>query len=562
MSTGQMTEVSLNRIVPLPFAVVTGSVDTTSSSTTASRPAQLKIDLRLLTGLLGVLLASLAAGLNGNLVDIALGDVRGALGMSYDAGSWLSTAYQATQVTAMAFAPWCAVTFSLRRFTLAAIGALVLLGVLCPLAPNYPILLGLRTLQGLAAGCLPPVLMTVALRFLPPRLKLFGLAGYALTATFGPNLGVPLAAFWTEYFGWQLLFWQVLPLGLFSLVAVSWGIPQDPLHLERFRQFDWLGLLTGFPAICCLVIAILQGERLDWLNSPLIATLLGAGIALLVVFFTNEKYHSLPFFSLDILHRRNFTHALITLAAALVVLSSAMVVPAGLLAALHDYRPLQTTPMALLVALPQLLVLPVIAALCNLRWVDCRWILALGLILCLLSCLGGLGMTADWTRENFYGVLALQILGQPMVVFALLMSATSVVSAQEGSVASAWFNTVKGFSAVVGTGIVTNLTSSRTHVHFAQLVDQLGNDAVLSAQSALLLSAAPQPVLAQLVQQVNAQAHVLAAIDIYTTMAVLTFALIVLIPFVAQRVFPPAEQSTPTAAPSRSADSQALLHHA
>lgn len=540
----------MNGSVPIPFAVVPGSVDTVSRGIPASRSVQPKFDLRLLIGLLGVLLASLAAGLNGNLVDIALGDVRGALGMSYDAGSWLSTAYQATQVAAMAFAPWFAVTFSLRRFTLAAIGALVLLGVLCPLAPNYPILLGLRALQGLAAGCLPPVLMTVALRYLPPRLKLFGLAGYALTATFGPNLGIPLAAFWTEYFGWQLLFWQVLPLGLFSLVAVSWGIPQDPLRLERFRKFDWLGLLTGFPAICCLVVAILQGERLDWINSPLIATLLTTGIALLVVFFINEKFHPLPFFGLDILRRRNFTHALITLAAALVVLSSAMVVPASLLAALHDYRPLQTAPIALLVALPQLLVLPAIAALCNLRWVDCRWVLALGLILCLVSCLGGLGITADWTRENFYGVLALQILGQPMVVLALLMSSTSVVTAQEGPVASAWFNTVKGFAAVAGTGIVTYLTSNRTHVHFAQLVDQLGNDAMLSSQSGLLPSVAPQAVLAHLVQQINAQAHVLAAIDIYTAMAVLTVAMIVLIPFAAQRVFPPVEQSAALTVPT------------
>ncbi len=100
------------------------------------------------------------------------------------------------------------------------------------------------------AGCLPPMLMTVALRFLPPGIKLYGLGAYALTATFGPNLGLPLAAFWFEYVGWQWVFWQVIPLCLVAMAAVSHGIPQDPVRLERFRQFDGIGLLTGFPAIC------------------------------------------------------------------------------------------------------------------------------------------------------------------------------------------------------------------------------------------------------------------------------------------------------------------------
>ncbi|MBN0888678.1 EmrB/QacA family drug resistance transporter, partial [Pseudomonas aeruginosa] len=112
-------------------------------------------------------------------------------------------------------------------------------------------------------------LMTVALRFLPPGIKLYGLGAYALTATFGPNLGLPLAAFWFEYVGWQWVFWQVIPLCLVAMAAVSHGLPQDPVRLERFRQFDGIGLLTGFPAICALVIGLLQGERLDWFESPL-----------------------------------------------------------------------------------------------------------------------------------------------------------------------------------------------------------------------------------------------------------------------------------------------------
>ncbi|SAL36626.1 EmrB/QacA family drug resistance transporter [Caballeronia udeis] len=161
----------------------------------------------------------------------------------------------------MAFAPWCAVTLSLRRFIIGAALMFALLGLLCPFAPNVETLAVLRALQGLAGGCLPPMLMTAALRYLPPNIKLYGLASYALTATFGPDLGTPLAAFWTEYVNWRMVFWQVVPLCLVSTAAIAYGLPQDPQRLERFRSFNWVGLLTGFPAISMLVIGQQKTQR-------------------------------------------------------------------------------------------------------------------------------------------------------------------------------------------------------------------------------------------------------------------------------------------------------------
>src|SRR5471032_3699376 len=183
----------------------------------------------------------------------------------------------------MAFAPWFGITLTLKRFTIGAVLALMLLGFLCPLAPNLQTFYVLRALQGVASGCLPPMLIIVALRYLPPNIKLYGLAGYALTATFGPSLGTPLAALWTEYVGWQWAFWQIVGPCLLAMAAVAYGLPQDPLRLERFKQFNWRGLLLGFPAICMLVIGLLQGNRLDWFQSDLITSLLIGGLVLLVL---------------------------------------------------------------------------------------------------------------------------------------------------------------------------------------------------------------------------------------------------------------------------------------
>ncbi|MFL1517495.1 MFS transporter [Pseudomonas prosekii] len=483
--------------------------------------------LRIIIGLVGVLLAVLVSGLNEMVTKVALADIRGALAIGYDEGTWLVASYTATSVAAMAFAPWCAVTFSLRRFTLCAIGLFTLLGVLCPFAPNYESLLLMRIVQGLAGGALPPMLMTVALRFLPANVKLYGLAGYALTATFGPGLGTPLAGLWTEYAGWQWTFWQIIAPCLIAMAAVAYGLPQDPPRLERLKQFNWRGFVLGFPAICMLVIGILQGNRLDWFESSLINFLLGGGLLLLVLFLINEWSQPVPFFKLQMLGIRNLAFALMTLAGVLVVLLAVVLIPSSYLAQVQGYRPIQTAPIMLIAALPQLIALPLVAALCNFRWVDCRWVLGIGLGMLALSCIGGSQLTSAWIRDDFYVLQLLQIFGQPMAVLPLLMLATGSITPMEGPFASAWFNTVKGLSAVIATGIIEALTTSRLHFHSTMLVDRLGNSPLVDADSA------------GLAHRLHEQAVVLTASDLYLCMTGVAVALILLIFWLPTRMYPP-----------------------
>jgi len=61
-------------------------------------------------------LTSLAAGLNEHVTEVAMMDVRGALSIGHDEGALWPALFEATNVAAMAFAPWCAVTLSLRGF--------------------------------------------------------------------------------------------------------------------------------------------------------------------------------------------------------------------------------------------------------------------------------------------------------------------------------------------------------------------------------------------------------------------------------------------------------------
>ena len=76
-----------------------------ASAPVAAQPAA--FGPRIVIGLVGVLLAVLVSGLNEMVTKVALADIRGALAIGYDEGTWLVACYAATSVAAMAFAPWC-----------------------------------------------------------------------------------------------------------------------------------------------------------------------------------------------------------------------------------------------------------------------------------------------------------------------------------------------------------------------------------------------------------------------------------------------------------------------
>jgi MFS transporter, DHA2 family, multidrug resistance protein len=526
--------------VELPAPVAAQAAGTSAAPQAATEP---QLPLRLAIGLIGMLLASLLAILNEQVTAVALADIRGAFSVGYDDGTWLTAIFEATNVATMAFAPWFGITFTLKRFTIGAVLAVMFLGFLCPFAPNLSCLYVLRALQGVACGCLPPMLIIVALRYLPPKIKLYGLAGYALTATFGPSLGTPLAALWTEYVSWRMAFWQIVPLGLVCCLAIHKGLPADPTKLERFRSFNWIGFMLGYPAIAMLVVGFLQGDRLDWLNSTFISTMFCGGTLLLVAFLINEWFHPLPFFKLQLLARRNFAHGLLTLVGAVVLLVGVAAIPGQFLARIHEYRPLQTTPLSLLVAIPLLISLPATAAILNLREVDHRWVMAIGLCVMATTCFLGSFMDSEWIRDNFYWLQSLQIIAQPMVIIGILMGVTTGLPPTEGPFASAMFNTVKTFSAAVATGLIDGVGTAREHFHSSMLVDHLGNNALVTGQSIDATHG-----LGELAHRVHEQAVVLTSADLYLVMAGIAVAFLFVIPVLPVRIYPP---WTTTPVPSR-----------
>lgn len=479
--------------------------------------AAIPLSPRLVAGLVGIFLAAVMAGLNNRVGALGLVDVRGALGFGSDDASWLTTAYAAGELAAMPFATWFAITLSLRRFHIAMVATCLVLALAAPLVQNLPSLLLLRSLQGLANGALIPLLMMAALRFLPPPVRLYGLALYSMTATFAPNIATWLTAQWSDGLtDWRLIYWHVVPLAAVCIGLVGWGIPSGPVQSARFTHANWFGMAFGLPGLCVLAVALDQGGRLDWFNSPFIAWALGAGIGLTGVFLLSEWFHPAPFIKLQLLGRRNLGLGFSVFFVLLVVMTSGSLLPSAYLASVQGYRALQSAPVGLIVGLPQLVLAPLTALLLYRKWIDARMLFATGLLLIAVACLLGSRLTSEWIGTQFVWAQVLQCVGQPLAVVPMLFLATSVVQPPEGPYVSGIVNTLRALGSLAGGSMVAQLLVSRSRFHAEMLLDAAG------------LAAAAQPAAAgaDMARAFTEQAQVLASADAYRVLGALALLLI------------------------------------
>jgi DHA2 family multidrug resistance protein len=509
------------------------------------------MDIKPLLGLGGVLIAAMTSEFNDQVTSIALVDVRGALGISHDPGTWIESLYVSAEIIGMAISPWLLVTFTLRRWTLFAIALCGVSSLPIPFSPNIETFYALRLVQGLAGGLIIPLLMATALRVLTPNIRLYGLAVYALTATFTPALAATVAAFWTDVVDWRFVFFQAIPLCSLAGVLVWYCLPQDQPKYERFRILDWRGALLLAIGTAAMSTMMYQGDRLDWFNSTLICVLALVSAIAIPLLLVNEWFHPLPLLKLQMFERRNFAYGALGLFTLLLIGQSASTVPLRYLQEVQGYRPLQSNLITLEIAAAQVVMLPAMALLLDYKRVDSRVVSLVGLGFILASCIGSSFLTVYWNRDQFYLWQLLQAIGQPMVIMPLLMMATNTVTGPaEGPFASALINTLRAVAEVASVWLLALIGRWRNALHSSRIVDEVGQDRWRLIQSNGVLPQYPAPLtpggrprapgsLEAFSHAVEQQVAILTTSDTFLILGALTVFLMVVVVTLPVRTFPP-----------------------
>lgn len=185
-----------------------------------------KVSLRAWVAVTGGLFGCFMAGMNVHVTSAALPEIEGALGATFEEGSWISTAYLVAEISMIPLTAWLVEVFSLRRVML--LGSLVFLlsSLSCALAPNLSTLILIRVIQGASGAVLIPLSMQLILTELPSSRIPLGMALFSLSNSVAQAAGPSIGGWLADAYSWRWIFLLQLLPGIALLLFVQrqlWG---------------------------------------------------------------------------------------------------------------------------------------------------------------------------------------------------------------------------------------------------------------------------------------------------------------------------------------------------
>src|SRR5229473_62963 len=330
-----------------------------------------------LLGILGVIMGAGIVTLTGRMITLGLPDLKGHLGIGFDDGAWLSSAYNIALMFIGPFTVYLGGLLGPRRILFFAATSFTLICAFIPFIHSYSLLITALALAGLASGTFYPLTLTFALRNIPLRFLPFTIALYATFVDGAVNIAPSLYGWYREHLSSNWMFWNSALITPLMMICIYYGIPKANAPKKSGEAPSFAGFLYASTGLAMLLVACEQGERLDWWRSGVFNALLAGGAFFLLCALFHRLRGPNPLVALPYLLKWNT----VLLGSLLfwfrfTLCTTIILVPQAL--AIRGFEPEQIGPAIIWSAVP-LIPLAFTAALLLLRKFDPRLLLAIGL---------------------------------------------------------------------------------------------------------------------------------------------------------------------------------------
>ncbi|CAH0303376.1 Multidrug resistance protein 3 [Microbacterium sp. Bi128] len=246
---------------------------------------------------------------------------------------WLFSAYLLAQAVSVPVYAKLSDTIGRKPIMLIGIGLFLLGSILCGVAWSMPVLIAFRVVQGLGAGAVQPMAITIAgdIYTLAERAKVQGYLAsvWAVSSVVGPTLGGVFASLGI----WRGIFLVNIPL---CLVAGWMLVRSFHENIEPVKhRVDYLGAGLLTVSLTLLILGALEGGQAWAWDSAISDAVFAGGALLFVAFLFVERRAAEPVLPPWVVSRRLLaTTAMVAFGVGAVMLGITSYVPTFLVGAL------------------------------------------------------------------------------------------------------------------------------------------------------------------------------------------------------------------------------------
>jgi EmrB/QacA subfamily drug resistance transporter len=247
--------------------------------------------------IIGLMLAMSVAALDGTVVSTAMPTIVGSLG-GLSLFSWVFSIYLLTSTVPVPLYGKLADLYGRKPVLLFGCALFLVGSGLCGIAGTMEQLIIFRAVQGLGAGAILPMVITVVGDNFPmeqrARIQGFFSGVWGVSSLLGPLVGGLI----TEGVSWRWIFLINIPIGLVG-IAILASVYHERLQ-KRSHVIDSWGTLLLTGALVSFLVALLQGvKEWGWLGGPTLS-LFAVAAFLMTLFILQERRVSEPVIALSL----------------------------------------------------------------------------------------------------------------------------------------------------------------------------------------------------------------------------------------------------------------------
>ncbi|MFK4083440.1 MDR family MFS transporter [Kribbella sp. NPDC020789] len=252
--------------------------------------------------LLAVMLSTGLVALDATILATAVPSVVEDLG-GFTQFPWLFSIYLLAQAVSVPIYGKLADLRGRKPMILLGVTLFVAGSVLCGFAWSMPVLIAFRLIQGLGAGAIQPIGMTIIgdIYTVAERAKVQGYLAsvWGISSFVGPTLG----GVFSDYISWRWIFFVNVPLGIAAAIVLRKRFQEKVAEKTR-HQIDYAGAVLLAVGGSLLLLGLLEGGVMWAWDAPVSIAILAVAVLLIVAFALVERRAAEPILPPWVLGRR------------------------------------------------------------------------------------------------------------------------------------------------------------------------------------------------------------------------------------------------------------------
>jgi MFS transporter, DHA2 family, multidrug resistance protein len=484
--------------------------------------------------------------LDASIVNVALFNMAGSLGVNIEDVAWVITAYAIANVVIIPLTGFLGEYFGRKNYYIASMILFTIASYMCGAAGSLSVLVFWRFVQGIGGGALLSTSQAILFDAFEPKDRAIAGGIFGMGIVLGPTLGPTVGGYIMEHLNWPWIFYVNLPVGLIATILAYNFVPQKEGEGKNKSNIsiDYIGIITLAIGVGSLQYVLERGEAEDWFASSTIQLFTLTAVLGLVGFIYQELTTEKPAVNLRVLGSRVQAISNITAFVVGIGLFTSVYVFPVLVQRINGFTPYETGLAILFPTLIGCFVFPIIGKAMASGAPPLPFML-IGCIMFFTFGMYGGSMNGFADRWDFFYVLILRTFGISMMQLPLINQSVAGLAPKDYPSAISISNMIRQLGGAFGVAMANNYVATHFAQHRADLVVNMNpaNPAFVErlttttqgimARSGATFETATQQAYSFLDFALNRQAYMLSYLDTFRLISVffaLVFPLLFFIP--------------------------------